>query len=108
MHRVLLGMRTYSIVTPMQFVGLVADCYPFFMRPGSLYSAFLDAESKSLDVFGGGKGGSGDGSSDEEEEDEDEGGGGSGGAGNGQALGGGVRVVGKQAAGADDGSAAVD
>jgi len=50
MHRVLIGIRTYSIVTPVQCVGLVADCYPFMMRPGSLYSAFLDAES--IDVFG--------------------------------------------------------
>jgi hypothetical protein len=45
LHRVIIGLRTYSIVTPLQFAGLVVDCYPFLMRPASLLAAFVSSGS---------------------------------------------------------------
>ena len=57
MHRAALSARFYGVMTPLQMCGLLADAYPFMMRPAMLAAAFAEDEA------GGGGGGGGGGPS---------------------------------------------
>ena len=56
MHRALLASRLWSIVTPMQLCGLMADQWPFYCRAAPIAAVFEEEEEEEAAEEGAGAG----------------------------------------------------